>query len=196
VTGATGPTGANGTNGTNGANGTTGATGESGPTGKEGAKGPTGATGPEGKEGKTGPTGPAGNAAIATFADFASAPSGSCLNYTEIGPPGYGKCPEKTTGFSNSNLLAGPTPDNGAAPSNLYADTNGTVKGSDTVVVAVIDNATGATLISCTVNAATVNYCASASGSGSAGAGDNLEVAVTATGPSGNKGSWRVRFRY
>ena len=70
------------------------------------------------------------------------------------------------------------------------------MNGSDTATVAVIDNTTGAPLISCTVNSTTVSHCASASGSGSAAAGDNIEVKVTATGPSGNNKSWRVRFRY
>jgi hypothetical protein len=44
-----------------------------------------------------------------------------------------------------TSLLAGPTPANGATVTNLYADSNATVKGSDTALVAVIDNTTGAT---------------------------------------------------
>jgi hypothetical protein len=70
------------------------------------------------------------------------------------------------------------------------------VKGSDTATVKVIDNASGATLIECTVNSSTVNDCSAASGSGAAAAGDNLEVKVVASGPSGDKKGWRVRFRY
>ena len=79
---------------------------------------------------------------------------------------------------------------------NLYADTDGTVTGTDTAVVAVIDNTTGATLLSCTVNSSTVNHCSATTGSGSAGPGDNIEVKVTANGASGNNKAWRVRFRY
>jgi hypothetical protein len=97
-----------------------------------------------------------------------------------------------------SNFLAGPTPANGATVTNLYADSNATVKGSDTVLVAVIDSTTGATLISCTVNSTTVNHCSNITESGSAAAGENIEVKVTATpaNGSGNSKSWRVRFRY
>ena len=122
--------------------------------------------------------------------------SGKCLNYTELASQGNDKCPPATTGFSNSNLLAGPTPAGGATVTNLYADSNATVKGSDTVLVAVIDNTTGATLLSCTVNSTTANHCSNTSGSGSAAAGENIEVKVTAAGGSGNSKSWRVRFRY
>jgi hypothetical protein len=70
------------------------------------------------------------------------------------------------------------------------------VKGSDTATVKVIDNTSGATLIECTVDSSNVNHCSAASGSGSAAAGDNIEVKVVASGPSGNKKSWRVRFLY
>jgi len=133
---------------------------------------------------------------MATFASFGGVASGKCLNYTELAAQGNGNCPGATSGFSNSNLLAGPTPNNGATPSNLYADSNATVKGSDTASVAVIDNTTGATLISCAVTSASVNQCSAASGSGAASPGDNIEVKVTANGGSGNNKSWRVRFRY
>ena len=80
--------------------------------------------------------------------------------------------------------------------SYLYADTNATVTGANTVLVAVIDNTTGVTLLSCTVNSTNKNRCSNTSGSGSAAAGDNIEVKVTATGASGNNKQWRVRFRY
>ena len=133
---------------------------------------------------------------LATFASFQNVPSGACLNYTEIAGPGEGYCPPKTSGFSNSYLLAGPTPASGATVSNLYADTNATVTGSDAVTVAVIDNTTGATLLSCTVNSSTRNNCSNTSGSGSAAPGDNIEVRVTGAGSSCNNKEWRVRFRY
>jgi hypothetical protein len=63
---------------------------------------------------------------------------------------------------------------------------------ADTVTVAVIDNTTGATLLSCTVNSTNKNSCSNSSGSGSAAAGDNIEVKLTASGPSGNNMLWRV----
>jgi hypothetical protein len=47
---------------------------------------------------------------------------------------------------------------------------------ADTVTVAVIDNTTGATLLSCTVNSTNKNSCSNTSGSCSAAPGDNIEV--------------------
>jgi hypothetical protein len=173
-----------------GCNSAAGASGATGPTG------PTGPSGPAGEKGEKGATGPAGNAAIATFTSFAGVASGNCLDYTELASQGNGKCPAQTNGWSNSNLLAGPTPNNGGTPTNLYVDTNATVKGSDTATVAVVDNTSDASLIYCTVNSSNVNHCFATSGTGSVGPGDNIEVKVTASGSSGDKASWRVRFRY
>src|ERR1700680_2794763 len=68
----------------------------------------------------------------------------------------------------------------GATVTNLYADSNATVTGTDTVLVAVIDNTTGATLLSCTVNKTNKNSCFNSSGSGSAAAGGNIEVKLSA----------------
>jgi hypothetical protein len=157
-----------------------------------------GPTGPTGATGATGATGPSASAAIATFASFGGVGSGKCLNYTDLAGQGTGSCPAKTTGYSMSGLLAGPTPAGGATVTNLYADSNATVKGSDTALVAVIDNTTGATLLSCKVDSTTVNHCSNTTESGSAAAGENIEVKVTATpaNGSGNSKSWRVRFRY
>jgi hypothetical protein len=135
-------------------------------------------------------------------------PAGSCycLNYTELAGPGEEKCPEATTGFSTSKLLAGPTPANGATVTNLYADSTAHMPpGSpEGVLVAVIDNTTGATLLSCTVSSPMPSggpsgaTCSNASGSGTAAAGDNIEVRLTAqfVGPGNNEKAWRVRFRY
>jgi hypothetical protein len=122
--------------------------------------------------------------------------SGECLDDTELEGPGSGSCPPATGGFSTSEVLAGPTPANGATVTNLYAETNATVTGANTAVVAVIDNTTGGTLLSCMINSTNRNSCSNTSGSGSAAAGDNVEVRLTATGSSGNNKRWRVRFRY
>jgi hypothetical protein len=134
--------------------------------------------------------------AIATFASRKAVASGNCLAYTDIGPAGTGACPAKTTGFSTSALLAGPTPANGATVTNLYVDSNAAVSGADTVLVAVIDNTTGATLLSCTVDSTTKNSCSNAGSSGSAAAGENIEVKLTATGASATGKLWRVTFRF
>jgi hypothetical protein len=179
-----------------GCNPVSGATGATGPTG---STGPTGAEGKEGKAGATGATGSAGtaaNAAIATFASTEGVPSGRCLTEAFGALGANGKCPPKTVGWSPSPFIAGPMPANGAVVSNVYADTNASVSGSDKVEVAVIDNTTGSTLLSCTVNSTSKNHCSNTGSSGSVAAGNNIEVKVTASGPSGNNKSWRVRFRY
>jgi hypothetical protein len=134
--------------------------------------------------------------AIATFASKKAVASGKCLNYTGIGAAGTGACPAATTGWSTSLALAGPTPANGATVTNLYADTNAVVSGADTAEVEVIDNTTGASLLSCTVNSANKSNCSNASGSGPVLAGENIEVRVSAKGVSGENKLWRVRFRY
>jgi hypothetical protein len=182
--------------GPEGKEGKEGKQGPAGPEGKEGKEGPQGKEGKEGKSGPIGPQGPAGNAAIATFASFENVASGHCLNYTEVGDPGNATCPGKTSGFAAGRLLAGPTPANGATVTNLYADSNANVSGKDSVLVAVIDNTTGAALLSCMVNSASKSSCSNAGSSGSVAPGENIEVKLTATGPSGNSKQWRVRFRY
>jgi hypothetical protein len=207
--GPTGPTGASGATGAQGVTGATGVQGPTGPTGPEGAKGTTGATGPTGKEGAkgttgaTGPqgaTGPAGSAAVATFASAQGVANGNCLNYTMVAGPGNGYCPAKTTGFSFSPLLAG-MPDNGGQVSNLYAETNATVSSGDTATVTVIDNTSGAALLSCIVTSTSKGVCSNAAtATTAAGPGDRLEVQVTNTSPkkiwSCNNKEWSVRFRY
>jgi hypothetical protein len=123
-------------------------------------------------------------------------PSGNCLNYTPVAGPGTAPCPPKTTGLSSSPLLTGPTFANGATVTNLYAETNATLGGREEATVAVIDNATAATLLSCTVNSTTNSSCSNASGSGPAAPGDKIEVRVTASGSGSNNKQWDVRFRY
>ncbi len=181
--------GGGGQEGKEGKEGTAGATGATGPTGPEGKVGKAGATG------STGASGPAGNAASATFASFTGVPSGNCLNYTGIATPGNGTCPRPTTGFSTSPLLTG-TFDNGATVTNLYAETNVTMRETETATVAVIDNTTAKTLLSCTVEKSK-SSCGNTGTGGTAAAGDNIEVKVTAPGfPRNGRALWRVRFRY
>ncbi len=146
-------------------------------------------------EGQLGCNTEATETAIATFASRTKTLSGHCLAYTSIGPAGNGTCAPQTTGYSSSTRLA-PTPANGATVTDLYADTSATVSGTDTVLVAVTDNTTGATLLSCTVTSASPHGCSTGTGSGSAAADDNIEVRVTANGASGNEKLWRVTFRF
>jgi hypothetical protein len=193
VTGATGPTGPTGATGSNGTNGASGATGATGAKGATGATGPTGASG---ATGSTGATGPAGNAAIANFASFDGVQSGQCLNFADVDESGHGSCPARTSGLSSSGLLSGPIPANGAVVSNLNAETNATLSGKDSATVTVIDNTTGATLLSCTVNSASKGSCSNTGSSPLVAPGHRIEVKVTANGSSCNNRAWQVSFRY
>jgi hypothetical protein len=123
-------------------------------------------------------------------------PSGYCLNYTELQGQGNGPCPQKTSGYSLSSLLAGPAPANGETVNNLYADTNANLASKESVLVSVIDNTTGLTLLSCTVTSSSNHSCSKSNETGSALPGENIEVKVTASGSKGNYMQWRVRFRY
>ena len=173
--------------GPSGAKGLTGATGTTGATGQPGKAGATGATGP---------TGAAGTAAIASFASSQSVSNGYCLNYTELEETGQGPCPSKTSDYSGSELLAGPAPAAGETITNLFATTNATLGSKESVLVSVIDNTTGITLLSCTVSSASQGACSNASGSGTAAPGDYVEVKLTGIGSRWRPGQWRVTFRF
>jgi len=71
---------------------------------------------------------------IATFAGFSCVESGKCLRYTGLSGQGNGACPAKTTGFSSSPLLLGPTPANGATLTNLYAELGAALNGNEDAV--------------------------------------------------------------
>ncbi len=138
---------------------------------------------------------PAGSA-IATFASTAGVASGECLHFTGRTTPGVAACPAATSGYSASVLLSLAMPANGATVSNLYAATSATVTGSDTATVEVIDNTTGAKLLSCTVNSTSKNNCSNNAETGSAAAGNKLEVKITTSGKSAASKDWEVTFRY
>ena len=169
------------------------------PRGLTGATGTTGATGQPGKEGSTGSTGPTGAPGIATIASFASWGSVSneeCLNYAQFDGKGQGPCPSKTSGYSASELLAGPAPANGEKITDLTASTSANLQSKASVVVSVIDNTTGTTLLSCSVITTSNGGCSNSTGSGTAGPGDYIEVKISGSGPHWYYGQWRVNFRY
>jgi Collagen triple helix repeat (20 copies) len=188
------PQGKEGKEGKPGPPGPPGTPGTPGTPGAPGPPGPQGPEGKEGKEGKAGASGPAGNAAIANFSSVQNVASGQCLNYSE--DEAGGPCPKKASLFPISNLLTGPIPANGATVTNLYAETNATVTGKDTVLVEAIDNTSGVALLSCTVNSTTKNHCSNTGTSVPVAAGDKIEVKLTAAGSSGNNKQWQVTFRY
>jgi hypothetical protein len=80
--------------------------------------------------------------------------------------------------------------------SNLNAETNATLSGKDSATVAVIDNATGATLLSCTANATSKGSYSNTGSSPPVAPGHRIEVKVTANGSSCNNRAWQVSFRY
>jgi hypothetical protein len=123
-------------------------------------------------------------------------PSGYCLNYTELEGKGQGPCPAKTSGYSGSELLAGPAPANGEKVTDLNATTSANLGGRASVLVSVIDNTTGTTLLSCTVTPTSNGGCSNSSGSGTAAPGDYIEVEISGTGSRWCPGQWRVTFRY
>jgi hypothetical protein len=150
-----------------------------------------------GATGATGASGRAGNATIANFASSSSVQSANCLYYTELAGQGNGSCPGKTSGYSSSVELAGPTPAGGAIVSDLYADTSAVPTGKETALVAVIDNTTGLTLLSCPITSSSKSSCSNTAASGPVAAGDYIEVRVSASNSSAHYiGQWRVRFRY
>jgi hypothetical protein len=122
--------------------------------------------------------------------------NGYCLNYTELEGKGQGSCPPKTSGYSGSELLAGPAPAGGETITNLYATTSVSLGSKESVLVSVIDNTSGATLLSCTVASTSKGACSNASGSGTAAPGDYVEVKLTGIGTRWCAGQWRVTFRY
>jgi len=166
--------------------------------------------GPEGKEGKA-----SSSASIAQFANTGNGPgsdSESCLwnvftpdnehtVNTEIQP---GTCAAVTSGYTTEKTLAGPVPAGGATVSDLYATVGGShgyqppgEKPGETVTVSVVDNSTGATMVSCQITEAQKTSCSNSSESGKASAGDWLEVKITIPSQNGGKnGDWLVTFRW
>jgi len=64
---------------------------------------------------------------------------------------------------------------------DLYAAAEVTLTGTESIQVAVIDNTSGATMLSCTINSVTRSHCENAGSSGPANPGDLIEVKVTGT---------------
>jgi hypothetical protein len=129
------------------------------------------------------------------FASFGPIPGGFCLNSTSVTGAGGTVCPGPTSGFSSSSALFGPAPGNGLTVTNLEAVGGGPVSGGETWLVSVIDNTTGATLLSCTVTASSNNSCSNTTGSGTAAAGANIEVKITTNEILRLGFGWRVTFR-
>lgn len=83
-------------------------------------------------------------------------------------------------------------PANGAVVSNMYAETSVPLSGTETAAVEVIDNTTGATLLTCTITASSNGVCSNTGSSVFVGAGNKLEVKVTNNAVSANTDAWNV----
>jgi hypothetical protein len=202
VTGLQGPAGPGGPQGLDGPAGPQGPVGADGATGPQGAVGPVGATGPQGPAGADGAAGPQGIPGAGRSATWfmsalsgAKFASGSCIANQGAG---NGTCPAAVPvhTLSNSTLLLGPIPVGGATVSNLEAVTSATASAANTATIAVMNNSTGAVVLSCTINnvSLTTKACQNA-GSAFVAAGSYLQVRVTVTG-SGMLTQYRASFRY
>ena len=89
-----------------------------------------------------------------------------------------------------------PSLQRGATITNLYATTSAALGSKESVLVSVIDNTSGQTLLSCTVTSASKGACSNGSGSGTAAPGDYVEVKLTGIGSRWSPGQWRVTFRF
>ena len=151
----------------------------------------TGNTGPTGATGATGSNTTGGS--VAVFVSNGNiGTSGNCIALQWLNSGGADAvCPAAVAAnaFSQeANYLLGPIPAAGATISNIEAVTNvATVAG---VTVTIVDNTTGATLISCAYTTGTTS-CTNAA-SVIATAGHYLEVKVTDTA----RKQHRVSFRF
>jgi hypothetical protein len=162
----------------------------------------TGATGATGI-GATGPTGPAGSSgAAAGHIEYFLATTNVkknttvCIDNAVFGT-GQGPCPAATSGYTTDSALAGPITASGGTASNLQAFTDVVPTGTANVVIRVIDNTTGVTKLTCTINAASspASSCRDTS-SAPVAAGDYLEVQVTTSNDNVvNDSHYRVSFR-
>jgi len=121
--------------------------------------------------------------------------SGNCLANQAAGSS---TCPAAVpvNTLSTSTSLLGPIPVGGATVSNLEAVTSATASAANTATIAVMNNSTGAVVLSCTINnvSLTTKACQNA-GSAFVAAGSYLQVRVTVTG-SGMLTQYRASFRY
>ena len=106
----------------------------------------------------------------------------------ELAGQGNGCLPGESDWLGIQQSPGPPMPANGATVTSMYAETNAVLAGTETALVAVIDNTTGVMPLGCTVNSTTKSSCSNTSGSGSAAGGDKIQVKVTAPSTSLQQG--------
>jgi hypothetical protein len=195
--GATGAQGTTGNAGTSGQNGSTGPTGPAGPTGATGATGQDGTNGTNGTNGATGATGPAGAGGhVANFMSSSNVPNGECIGNIIFASNNHGGCPSAVTAntfTSEVTFLEGPVPAGGGTVTNLEAVVNTAPTGTQSHTVTVLNNTTGATLLSCSITAG--NTSCQSTASGSVPAGHYLQVRINNVNGASSR-QFRVTFRY
>jgi hypothetical protein len=139
---------------------------------------------------------------MALFASGTAANNGShngeCLANVNSGGVGHGTCeaaiPADTLA-SDFNWLLGPTTAS-TSVSNLVVTSDATPTGTQSELIEIVDNTTGTTLISCTVNSSSspAGSCNSTN-SASVPIGHYLQVVQTKQNGAGPE-TFRVSFRY
>jgi hypothetical protein len=95
---------------------------------------------------------------------------------------------------TEATFLEGPVPAGGGTVTNLVATVDVAPGGAATHTVAVMNNTTGAVLLSC-VMTGTQTSCQN-TGSAAVSAGQYLQVRVSNAGGAANNHSFRATFRY
>jgi hypothetical protein len=168
----------------------------------------TGATGPTGLIGATGPTGLAGSGSgageVALFLDTSNVSNNECIGNSRFNTNQSAACPSPAAAAdsftSEIKYLEGPVPAGGGTVSNIEALIETPVTGAQTWTIEVVDNTTGSSLLSCTINTTTslsASACRS-TGSAAVAAGHYLEVRSTKSQvtPVPGDRAVRVSFRY
>jgi hypothetical protein len=106
-------------------------------------------------------------------------------------------CPAATPADTYSGdvvSLDGPIPPGGGSLTSLEATSSVAPTGTQNYLVEVVDNTTGATLLSCTVNSTSSSFCTNTA-SVALTAGHYIEVRITENNGA-TDASWRVVVRY
>jgi hypothetical protein len=128
------------------------------------------------------------------------AASGDCIGNMTTGAASDSTCPAAVptdTYSADTTYLLGPIPPGGSTVTNLEGITDTAVTGSRTYTYDIVDNTTGTTLLSCTIDTTTSLSTVACRNTGTATAtqGHYLQVKVTEGGGAPHK-AHRVTFRY
>src|SRR5262249_18094362 len=153
--------------------------------GAGGATGATGATGAAGATGATGATGPAGaGGTVATFFSTAAVHTNECIGNATFSQNTHGAGPAATAASSSAadtKSAEGPVPAGGGPVTTLVVTSNTGPPVGSSYLIEVMDNTTGATLLSCSVTPTSSSSCQN-TGSVAVAAGHYLQARLTEVG--------------